>query len=58
MKRWNIFAAELEDILASRGVSLSLLDVRASVHREKVRRLSQSLLKPKSFPILTGSEPF
>src|SRR2546423_6405945 len=56
MKRWNIFAAELEDMLASRGVSLSLLDNRASIHREKVRRLRQSLLKPKSFPILSTDE--
>ena len=56
MKRWNIFAAELEDMLASRGVNLSLLDNRASIHREKVRRLRQSLLKPKSFPILSTDE--
>ena len=56
MKRWNIFARELEDILASRGLRLGHLDDRAGIHREKVRRLRQSLLRPKSFPVLNPSE--
>jgi hypothetical protein len=56
MKRWNIFARELEDILALRGLRLGHLDDRAGIHREKVRRLRQSLLRPKSFPVLNPSE--
>jgi hypothetical protein len=54
--RWNIFARELEDILASRGLRLGHLDDRAGIHREKVRRLRQSLLSAKSFPVLNPSE--
>lgn len=56
MKRWNIFARELENILASRGLRLGHLDDRAGIHREKVRRLRQSLPKPRSFPVLNPSE--
>jgi hypothetical protein len=55
-KRWNLFARELEDILRARNAELGLLDDRAKIHREKVRRLQQSLLKPKSFPTLTPEE--
>ncbi len=40
LPRWNIFARELESILAARGLRLSHLDDRGVVfHREKVRRL-------------------
>jgi hypothetical protein len=56
MKRWNIFARELEDILVSRGLRLGQLDDRAGIHREKVRRLRISLLSPKSFPVLNPAE--
>lgn len=35
MERWNIFARELEDILADHGLRLGQLDVRAFIHREK-----------------------
>jgi hypothetical protein len=56
MTRWNIFARELEDVLASRGLRLGQLDDRAGIHREKVRRLRQSLLHPRSFPVLNPSE--
>lgn len=56
MTRWNIFARELEDILALRGIPLYALDSRAAIHREKVRRLRQSLDRPKSFPVLNPIE--
>lgn len=56
VKRWNLFARELEDILTARGFRLGQLDDRAGIHREKVRRLSQSLLRPKSFPVLNADE--
>ena len=55
-KRWNIFARELEDIMAIRQLRLTHLDDRAFIHREKVRRLTRSLLTPKSFPILNTDE--
>jgi site-specific recombinase XerD len=56
VNRWNIFARELEDILALRGLRLTHLDDRAFIHREKVRRLRQSLLRPRSFPVLNPTE--
>jgi hypothetical protein len=56
MKRWNIFARELEDILADHGLRLGQLDDRAFIHREKVRRLRKSLERPKSFPVLNPEE--
>lgn len=55
-KRWNLFARELEDIMAIRQLRLTHLDDRAFIHREKVRRLTRSLLTPKSFPILNTDE--
>lgn len=55
-KRWNIFARELEDIMATRELRLTHLDDRAYIHREKVRRLTRSLLTPKSFPVLNPEE--
>jgi hypothetical protein len=54
--RWNLFARELEDILEARGLRLTHLDDRAAIHREKVRRLTRSLLSPKSFPVLNTDE--
>ena len=56
MKRWNLFARELEDILARRRLRLEQLGDRIAILPEKVRRLSQSLLKPKLFPVLNGDE--
>ena len=56
MERWNIFARELEDILADHGLRLGQLDDRAFIHREKVRRLRKSLERPKSFPVLNPDE--
>jgi len=55
-KRWNLFARELEDILASYNLGLGHLDDRDGIHREKVRRLIQSLRAPKSFPVLNTEE--
>src|SRR5690242_18013470 len=55
-KRWNLFARELADILAVNHLGLGHLDDRAGIHREKVRRLIQSLSAPKSFPVLNAEE--
>jgi hypothetical protein len=60
--RWNLFARELEDALAARGLRLGHLDNRRDewgaplVHREKVRRLQRSLRVPKSFTLLNPDE--
>lgn len=55
-KRWNLFARELEDILADHHYTLGQLDDQAGIHREKVRRLKQSLGLPKNFPVLNSEE--
>ena len=55
-KRWNLFARELENILAVHNLSIGQLDDQIGIHREKVRRLKQSLLLPKSFPVLNTEE--
>ncbi len=55
--RWNIFARELEDILIVRGLKLGHLDDRGIVlHREKVRRLQQSLKSPHHLTTLNPDE--
>jgi hypothetical protein len=55
--RWNIFARELEGILAAHGLRLSQLDDRGIVnHREKVRRLQQSLKSPGHLATLNPEE--
>lgn len=57
VERWNIFARELEDVLAVRGLRLSHLDGRGIVsHREKVRRLQNSLTSPKHLTTLNPTE--
>lgn len=57
LPRWNIFARELENILAARGLRLSHLDDRKVVfHREKVRRLQQSLKSPGHLTTLNPDE--
>jgi hypothetical protein len=59
--RWNLFARELEDILAARGLRLGQLDDRRDemgsplLHREKVRRLKRSLRVP-SFTVLNPED--
>ncbi len=54
---WNIFVRELEAILAVRGLRLSHLDDRGVVlHREKVRRLQQSLKSPRHLTTLNPDE--
>src|SRR5581483_9507556 len=57
LPRWNIFARELESILAARGLRLSHLDDRGVVfHREKVRRLQHSLKSPGHLTTLNPEE--
>lgn len=53
---WNIFAAELQTILAAHeGATLWSLQ-RAGVHARTISRLLTSLGSPKSFPILNAEE--
>ncbi|HEY1352569.1 MAG TPA: hypothetical protein VGF67_23360 [Ktedonobacteraceae bacterium] len=57
LPRWNIFARELENVLEARGLRLSHLDDRKVVfHREKVRRLQQSLKSPGHLTTLNPEE--
>lgn len=57
-KRWNLFARELEDILANHGYRLGQLDNRTSINPAKVQRLQLSLSQehPKQFPLLPREE--
>ena len=52
----NIFAYELQNVLRSYNLELSLLDDHVGIHPEKVRRLIQSLHSPRSFPVLNPTE--
>lgn len=55
--RWNIFARELEAILAAHNWKLGYLDDRGIVyHREKVRRLQKSLTSPGHLVTLNPEE--
>ena len=54
--RWNIFARELEVILAVRQLRIEALPEEIALFPGKVRRLAQSLSEPDSFPILTDEE--
>ncbi|HEY0753015.1 MAG TPA: hypothetical protein VGD98_03485 [Ktedonobacteraceae bacterium] len=55
--RWNIFARELESILADHGWELGYLDDRKVVYnREKVRRLQKSLRSPGHLATLNPEE--
>ncbi len=56
VRRWNIFASELECVLAAQGVRLEDLDHHLPILPEKVRLLSQSLLQPGNFPLLSYEE--
>lgn len=53
-RRWNLFARELEDILAARGCPLGRISTCTSVNPAKVLRLRESLSQrhPKAFPLL------
>ncbi|HEU5380930.1 MAG TPA: hypothetical protein VFV38_36365 [Ktedonobacteraceae bacterium] len=53
---WNLFARELQGILRKYGMDLGLLDDRMGIHREKVRRLIQSLHTPPGLPLLNPEE--
>jgi len=55
--RWNIFARELESILADHGWTLGKLDDHGIVYnREKVRRLQKSLNSPGHLATLNPDE--
>jgi hypothetical protein len=54
-RRWNLFARELENILAQRGCRLGQIDDRTPVNREKVARLQRSLTEPK-FHVLSPTD--
>ncbi len=56
MNGWNIFARELQNLLRKYNLNVSQLDERVGINPEKVRRLSQSLHTPKSFPVLNVTE--
>jgi len=57
-RRWNLFARELEDVLAAHKVGLSQLFHRTTFNPAIVARLRQSLIQkyPKHFPILTREQ--
>lgn len=55
-KRWNLFARELEKVLAAHGQSLNQLEPQLGISEEKARRLQQSLFTPKSLPVLSPDE--
>jgi hypothetical protein len=52
---WNIFARELQAILARHGFRLGHLNDRAGIHPQKVARLQRSLRDPK-FNVLPPEE--
>jgi hypothetical protein len=56
--RWNIFAAVLEDLLDAKNKDwgLGILDDRAGINREKVRRLRLSLEQPGHCYVLNADE--
>ncbi len=57
-RRWNLFARELEDILAARGYVLGRICSCTSINPAKVLRLRESLSqkRPKCFPLLPSME--
>ena len=55
-KRWNIFARELENVLAVRRIRLELLHEVITIFPDKARRLAQSLYEPGYFPLLNEGE--
>jgi len=56
-RRWNIFARELQDILAAHQLRLGQLDdLGLGIHREKVGRLQRSLHSSAHFPTLSPEE--
>jgi hypothetical protein len=54
--RWNLFAQELEEILAGHQQTLRTFNPKLGFSAEKGRRLQQSLLAPGSLPVLTPEE--
>lgn len=55
-QRWNLFARELERVLAAHRHSLDEINPQLGIAREKARRLQQSLQAPGSLPVLTPEE--
>lgn len=56
IQHWNLFAHELVDILAVRGIALEHLQDHITILPDKVRRLCQSLNEPASFLVLNEDE--
>jgi hypothetical protein len=55
-KTWNLFARELENILANRELSLEDLEDEAGIGASKLNRLRDSLSSPGHFPVLPSNE--
>ena len=55
-RRWNIFARELETILAAHSLNMEQLESEVGISHQKVHRLIQSLSLPKSLPVLNPNE--
>ena len=55
-KRWNIFARELEALLAIRRARIEALPEEIGLFPDTARRLVQSLSKPDLFPVLNAEE--
>ncbi len=51
-KQWNIFARELERVLAAHHLQMDDLVTQAGVSPEKTRRLARSLRIPEALPVL------
>jgi hypothetical protein len=55
-KRWNIFARELEQVLANHNIQLAYMHEEIPIFPDKVRRLMLSLSESNSFPVLREDE--
>lgn len=55
-KRWNLFARELENILADHHLQMDALVELVDISAEKVRYLIRSLYTPKGLPVLNHEE--
>jgi len=53
---WNPFVQELQAILHEHNKNLNYLDNPIGIHREKVRRLQQSLSTPTQLPVLNPED--
>jgi hypothetical protein len=55
-RHWNLFARELEKLLAAHELSMSQLESDIGISHEKARRLIQSLHLPQNLPVLNPEE--